>query len=229
MAGDMKENFFTNSPKHITETGDNIIFPFGPPIFQSELDHNFINDLIEQGNKLTVQKDDWRQKLAGQMKSGGSFSFKEVFKLKAEKYLMQYVNRFLDGHTQQYGPRMIDRLLNVKGKRGRLKLDTFWINYQHKHDYNPPHTHNGVLSFVIYCKVPKAIFTENAVSNTQNAGQIVFMHGEEGHALLGASYPIRPYKGLFLLFPNNLVHHVPAFWVDEERISVSGNFEVVDK
>tara|TARA_Y100001937_G_C7064596_1_gene305417 strand:+ start:151 stop:837 length:687 start_codon:yes stop_codon:yes gene_type:complete len=227
MAGEMKHNFYTNSPKHITDFGDNIIYPFGPPIFQSELDQNFINALIDEGNKLTVKNDDWRARLAGQMKYGGSYKYKEEFKLKAEKYLLEYVKRFCDGIIKNYGEKMINKLFSVKGKKGTLKLDTLWINYQQKHDYNPPHSHNGVLSFVIYCKVPKLIFTNNAVSNTQDSGKVVFMHGEESHALVGTNYPIEPFEGLFLLFPNNLIHHVPPFWVDEERISVSGNFEVV--
>lgn len=230
MAGEMNNTYITNTPKLTTDFGDNLIYPFGPPIFQSELDPKFIKDLIDEGNKLTIKEDDWRANLAGQMKFGGSYSYKEEFKLKAEKYLLNYVTRFFDKIVDNFGEKQINRLLAVQGDKrthGTLRLDTFWINYQHKYDYNPPHTHTGVLSFVIHCKVPKTIFENQAISNTKDAGKVIFMHGSDSHALDNSNYPIKPYEGLFLLFPANLTHHVPPFWVDEERISVSGNFVVV--
>ena len=164
------------------------------------------------------------------MKFGGSYAYKEEFKLKAEKYLLNYVKRFFDKIIDNFGEKQINQLLAIHGDKrthGTLRLDKFWINYQHKYDYNPPHTHTGKLSFVIHCKVPKTIFENQAISNTQDAGKVIFMYGNEGHAFNNTSYPITPYEGLFLLFPANLTHHVPPFWVDEERISVSGNFAVV--
>ena len=31
-------------------------------------------------------------------------------------------------------------------------LSALWINYQKKNEFNPPHDHDGKLSFVIYLK-----------------------------------------------------------------------------
>ena len=53
-----KNRFQTTTPKFVTDTGDNILFPFSPPIFQSDLDQNFIDDLIIEGDKLNVEKHD---------------------------------------------------------------------------------------------------------------------------------------------------------------------------
>ena len=44
---------------------------------------------------------------------------------------------------------------------------------------------------------------------------------------MSTCYPIKPYENLMFLFPAELEHYVPAYWVDAERISVSGNFVVV--
>jgi len=224
--------FFTTAPHRITSHGDKLIYPFGPPIFQSEVDSNFIKDLLDTGSKLTREEDDWREKLAGNMKHGGSYIYKEEFILKAEPYLLTYMERFFDDIIETYGMKQIDKLMDVQVDRrqrrdGKLRLDTMWINYQHKYDFNPPHTHRGALSFVIFCKVPKRIFTEQAVTNSKDAGKILFQYGEQTHPLTGSLFPIEPYEGLFLVFPANMNHFVPTFWTDDERISVAGNFVVV--
>jgi hypothetical protein len=127
---------------------------------------------------------------------------------------------------------MVERLLEVQHnvketKQGNLRLESLWINFSQKHDFNPPHTHTGILSFVIFCKVPEEIFEVQADSNTQRAGEIHFQYGEPISKLQGCEYPIKPYENLMLIFPAELKHFVPAYWVDAERISVSGNFVVV--
>ena len=228
----MENKFVTTVPKLVTEYGDNVLYPFSPPIFQSEVDPNFIKDLLDKGSELTREKDDWREKLAGNMKYGGSYIYKDDFIQKTEPYLLTYVERFLDKIIEQYGDKQIGRLMDVQVDRrqrrmGAMKLDTMWINYQHKHDFNPPHTHRGKLSFVIFCKVPKTIFEEQAVSNTQDSGKIIFQYGEQTSDLVGSIFPVEPYEGLFLIFPANMNHFVPSFWTDNERISVAGNFVVV--
>jgi hypothetical protein len=127
---------------------------------------------------------------------------------------------------------MVERLLEVQHDRkqirqGNVRLDTLWINFSQKHDFNPPHTHTGILSFVIFCKVPEEIFKVQADCNTQRAGQITFSCGEPLTKLMGSEFPVKPYENLMFLFPSNLRHYVSSYWVDEERISVSGNFIVL--
>jgi len=230
----MKYN--TNVPHFETETGDKILYPFSPPIFQSYVDENFTNQLILEGRKLTKDENDWNPRLAGQHKYGRSYHYKDDFCNKAEKYLTQYVIRFFEGlHTQfgegYDGPRKLlqihrsDKLNKVD--TGNLKLDSLWINFSQKHDSNPPHTHTGALSFVIYCNVPDEIFTVQTDSNTQRAGEIIFQYGEPITELAGGEYPVRPSKNLMFIFPAKLKHFVPQYYVDAERISVSGNYKVI--
>lgn len=223
----------TNIPFQVTEEGDKILSPFGPMIFQSYLDENFIKDLIEQGSHLTKKDDDWRHSLAGNMKSGGSYIYNDDFILKSEKYLLKYVERFFNAIIDRYGDdqiyALLDKQLDRRQKKvGKLRLDTMWINYQHKNDFNPPHNHRGALSFVIFCKVPKNIFDkQDVVSNSNTPGKIIFSYGEQTSALCRPSYQVFPDEGLIFIFPSKLTHSVPPFWADEERISVSGNFVVV--
>ena len=226
--------FNTNVANFKTEDGDKILYPFSPPIFQTEVDSNFTKELLEEGRKLTKKEDDWSPRLAGNLKYGRSFHYKEDYLLKVEPYLKSYVEKFLNGIYSQYGQdnKMVERLLEVQHNRrqrrnGNIRLDTLWINFSQKHDFNPPHTHTGILSFVLFCKVPEEIFKLQADSNTQRAGEIHFSYGEPITPLMGNEYPVQPYENLMFIFPAELKHFVPAYWVDAERISVSGNFVVV--
>ena len=226
--------FITKSPYFETNNGDKILYPFGPPIFQSLVHNNFTKELIKEGRKLS-EKDDWGNRLAGQHKYGGSYHYKLDFLKRVEPYLKTYAVRLLGGLYEQYGKNYngINKLLTVhkedndKTTAGKIVLDSLWINFSQKHDYNPPHTHTGALSFVIYCQVPKEIFSVQTNSNTKRAGEIIFQFGEPISELMGSEYPIKPFEDLIFIFPAKLKHFVPGYWVDEERISGSGNFKVV--
>ena len=225
--------FITNVANFETEDGDKILYPFSPPIFQTEVDSNFTKELIVEGRKLTKEEDDYNDKLAGNLKYGRSYGYKEDYLLKVEPYLKTYVERFFNGIYSQFGPdnKIVQTLLEVQHDRGQkrqgnVRLDTLWINFSQKHDFNPPHTHTGILSFVIFCQTPKKIFEVQADSNTQRAGELHFSYGEPISKLQGNEYPVKPYENLMFIFPAELKHFVPAYWVDAERISVSGNFVV---
>ena len=225
--------FKTNVPTFVTTEGDQVIKPFGPSIFQTEIPRNTLNDLINEGRKLTMV-DDFNPNLAGNLKYGRSYHYKRDFIDKLEPFLKdkceKYFNAMIDnyGNTQQaliYETMQVQHNLRER-RQGNLRLDTLWVNFSQKHDFNPPHDHTGVLSFVIFCKVPEEIFTNQADSNAQNAGNIVFQYGERITHFMGCEYAVKPYEGLMFVFPSKLKHYVPAYWVDAERISVSGNFVV---
>jgi hypothetical protein len=74
--------FITNVPNFETEDGDKILYPFSPPIFQTEVDSNFIKELIVEGRKLTKEEDDHNFKLAGNLKYGRSYHYKDYYLLK---------------------------------------------------------------------------------------------------------------------------------------------------
>ena len=232
--------FHTNVAKFTSKDGDNILYPFGPPLFQTEVDPNFTKELLEEGRKLNIKEDDFNHKLAGNLKYGRSFTYKHDYIRKVEPYLIKYVDRFMSAITQQYSDNCnhpdnydkVQKLFHIqtdigKARKGKLKLESLWINFSQKHDFNPPHSHTGVLSFVIFCKVPEQIFEVQADSNTRRAGEIVFGYGEQITPLGGTEFPIKPYEDLMFIFPATLRHYVPSYWIDEERISVSGNFVVV--
>ena len=111
-----------------------------------------------------------------------------------------------------------------------LKLESLWVNYQKQYEFNPLHNHFGLISFVIWMKIPtdwkeqhELPFAKN--SNGPLASDFQFTYTDIlGHV---QDYPIpmdSEKEGVILLFPSRLRHQVYPFYnCDKERISISGN------
>lgn len=113
----------------------------------------------------------------------------------------------------------------------RLVLDTVWVNFMKKYEYNPPHKHGGVFSFVLWVDVPFKMEDELArcKNKKSNPGCFNFIGlttlGDLKIATIGAD---KTHNGTLLVFPSNLHHFVNPFYTSNKyRISVSGNFVLV--
>ena len=116
----------------------------------------------------------------------------------------------------------------------KFYLRDFWVNYQKKHEFNPGHNHNGVVSFVIWLKIPTDWRTQHDLpevkhSNGPCASDFEFVYSD----ILGRHHDLKikldkSSEGVMLVFPSELRHSVyPFYQNDGTRISVSGNFHVM--
>jgi hypothetical protein len=110
-------------------------------------------------------------------------------------------------------------------------LDSCWVNFQKKYEFNPAHNHTGLLSFVIWTNVPYDIEEElklspGAESNYNSAGMFSFLYNDTTGRINPFNIPIdKNMENNLVLFPSNFYHMVyPFFTSDGYRISVSGNF-----
>jgi hypothetical protein len=227
-------DFETNTPYFENDKKEKLLFPFGPPIFQTLINDEFFNDLIFEGKKLNEQNI-FSKNLAGNLKYGNSYLYNEDFIKKWQPYILLKIESFFNLFIDNDNSIIVDQFLQIFNsnkklyERGKFILDKLWINFQKNHDYNPAHIHTGDLSFVIYCQVPKKIFEVNTEGNVKKAGEIEFSFGETVSKLHRDTYTVKPFEKLMLIFPAKLKHFVPPFWVDEERISVSGNLTLINK
>ena len=105
-----------------------------------------------------------------------------------------------------------------------------WVNFQKKYEFNPMHLHDGVMSFVIWMKIPYKYEDEmqhetaKKVNSCMN-GSFEFIYTNLLGAITGYQYSLSPEaEGGVLIFPSALHHVVHPFYTsDEERISISGN------
>jgi len=111
-----------------------------------------------------------------------------------------------------------------------------WVNLQKKYEMNPLHDHGGVLSFVLYVKIPYDITEEESLPHTKNSKNIIgpafsFVYPAlpkfDKRFLPTDSHLIRvdkSWEGTMIIFPAWLQHMVYPFYTsDDYRISVSGN------
>jgi hypothetical protein len=120
--------------------------------------------------------------------------------------------------------------LNLLNKDVSIKLEYPWVNFMKKHEFNPPHNHSGLLSFVIWIKIPFNIEEEfqqfpDIKHNATGCFNFLYINS------LGkiCTHTIKADKNMencILIFPSELTHFVNPFYTsDDYRISISGNFK----
>ena len=112
----------------------------------------------------------------------------------------------------------------------KFKLNSFWVNYQKQHEFNPPHAHEGVFSFVVFMKIPTHWKEQHALplsinSNSPRASNFQFLLGRGTGPINLESIALSPEdEGRMLFFPAWVCHQVfPFYECEEERITISGN------
>jgi hypothetical protein len=188
---------------------------WGPFVTQYELSSKEVADLnkIEEGQEFN-------RGLAGHITDEYELSKEKVFEI-IEPYLQSYVQGFWDYRKI--------KLANS------FTMVNAWINRQKKYEFNPPHTHDDDLSFVIYTKIPEGLEKEcrESVSNSPGPGCIVFdfnmPSSAGGNKMFLQTHAHLPSVGDMFIFPAGLPHWVYPFTKTEgERVSISGNIKFDD-
>jgi hypothetical protein len=98
---------------------------------------------------------------------------------------------------------------------------SLWINYQKPYEFNPPHCHDGVLSFVMYASIPEEIRSEYLDSHSPHAkmrGLIQFSSERTNEV-----FNFNPQTNDIFIFESTHKHEVFPFYSDNTRVSVAGN------
>ena len=170
----------------------------------------------------------------------------DVVKNETESFPPIKVNNELAGHIEheyrlanckntlepflQYVCREYEKTWGKDADSKNWRLGDIWVNYQKKHEFNPPHHHDGSYSFVIFIQIPFYIKDEldnNSVkdSNLPRPGNFSFSYTNIFGEICNSDIEIdKKDEGRLLLFPSKQVHQVfPFYTSDEFRITVAGN------
>lgn len=194
--------------------------PFGPQMYKGKFEHI---DMLDELCKEMRGRIDMRNKLAGNLH--------EEWLLMLEHHKHEPMLEELMEHCATW--EISNRGLTENIRDGLIKtfeLMNVWVNYQHTHDWNPPHNHGGDCSFVIYIDNPVDFDKEdeygNQKGNTPSAGNIQFRYGEQ-HIRSQQVYEMAPQRGDIIMFPSWLEHQVfPFMQPDIVRVSVAGNINI---
>ena len=143
-----------------------------------------------------------------------------------EQLLFPYVDKFNKGFNYM-------KSISHMTHDVPVVLNEAWVNFQKKTEFNPVHSHSGVVSFVIYLDVPYYIEDEKMVISSVNSknnipGHFSFFYTNTMGGISTEVIPVdKKYRNVLLMFPATMMHCVYPFYTsDEYRISVSGNFSL---
>ena len=118
-----------------------------------------------------------------------------------------------------------DKLVQWDAKKSTIKYNLGqgpWVNFQKKGEFNPIHNHGGIVSAVIFIKIPKELKDERDSSTytAKASGCLEFLY-------MGQHIVVKPKEAMMFLFPAYLQHAVYPYHSDVERVSMSFNFDEV--
>ena len=142
----------------------------------------------------------------------------------------QTVPAFMKQHMEAYGPPY--RMAMKEGEQ--FYLESLWVNFQRQHEFNPPHDHAGVYSFVIWMQIPTSYEEQRKLpiaveSNADNhISNFAFSYTNTLGRVSTFAYNMeKEAEGYMVMFPSAMLHQVfPFYECDGERISISGNINI---
>ena len=187
-------------------------FNWGPCIIRLKMEDEYKKLFLEEAKK---NKEDYRGKLAGILDHETGYGSE------SKQKLLPILSMYLGIYDQMYEK----FTMKPYDKKPEYILSALWINHQKQHEYNPPHDHDGKLSFVIYLQIPEELKKEQKEYKGKSCGPggIQFLYGD-GPRDCVTYQSFFPQEGEIYIFPAWLKHWVAPYKSDCTRISVSGNF-----
>lgn len=190
------------------------------PIYQTKLPQDIIDRLWDYVGKA---KENFNDSLAGNIS-------KSLILEDEDDYFMKYV---VGPIAQMYADHVHSVTWvqnNCTTRPKNMSLSRFWVNFQNQNEFNPVHNHSGIVSFVIWMKIPTEWQDQHALpisanSNAPSASDFQFLYSD----VLGNHQDYRimmskQQEGWILVFPAQLRHQVyPYYNCDDQRVSISGN------
>ena len=172
----------------------------------------------------TARGERWNKHLVGHIEK--SFKIEDKDDMFWQDVLLPHVNYYGETFDHDHTKIPVD---------GKFKpfLDTLWVNYQNKHEFNPYHDHGGLYSFAIWMKIPTYHKEQNELDNTKDNDHSInstfqFQYINTLGDVLTSTYEMNPdMEGTMVFFPAKMQHCVNPFYeCDEQRISIAGNINL---
>jgi hypothetical protein len=212
--------------KTIKQTFTPIWFP-NFPLWQTKLSDKILDTVKLEIEKIQSDFDNsvnYNRNLVGNL----NHSYELITsKQRLKEIVVPLVKEYI--HAYSY------RMLN-KQSIFELELDPAWVNFQKRHEFNPPHSHSGDFSFIIWIDIPYHIEEEYAVAPGSKSADFVPGHvcfqflNTLGHITSFYIPADKTFNNTMLIFPSSFTHYVTPFYsTDSYRISVSGNIDIVQE
>ena len=156
----------------------------------------------------TARGERWNKHLVGHIEK--SFKIEDKDDMFWQDVLLPHVNYYGETFDHDHTKIPVD---------GKFKpfLDTLWVNYQNKHEFNPYHDHGGLYSFAIWMKIPTYHKEQNELDNTKDNDHSInstfqFQYINTLGDVLTSTYEMNPdMEGTMVFFPAKMQHCVNPF------------------
>ena len=197
-------------------------------VLHAKMPFNLFTKLSDHIDSLSDNAEPYNHKLLGHIK--------EEYSLDNEKDMVSEFIEAMAVSYEQAHPGYSESFEEAAKSNGKYKLylDTLWVNKQKKYEFNPVHHHAGVLSFVIWVKIPydlneeEKYFPTTSLKTESHTSKFCFVYTDILGRIQHAALPVdKTWEGSIIMFPAKLHHCVYPFYTsDDYRISVSGNIRI---
>lgn len=212
---------FISKCEQLTETTkieEPVMFnPFGSFLLNHKIPNFIFNSLKNKVDEIRpLLKDDnfiKENNFADYLAGKNTYQIKMPKNSEFENYILNLANHYIQ---------------TVGAPYDKIKMGSVWINYTYKGDFNPIHTHDSLLSGVIYVHQDDGIMVEmNNNTNFRSASSIPgmthFAYDLNSHPFNKFSYSNKFIEGSLTMFPSWLSHWVNPFTTDGERVTIAFN------
>ena len=204
-------------------SNDNFITVPNIGLLLSKVPSSLINEIKQEVYSI---RDDFSKHVPVKGMLAGNIE-KEFALIKCKSNVEKYIIQQTTSYATKYNYKSDEAM-----KQLPYVLDGLWVNFQKKGEFNPNHTHSGVMSFVIWLDIPFFIADEKngagKGSKKNVAGCFEVMYTNVLGAICSYVFPAdKTLEGNLLMFPSKMNHCVYPFYTsDDYRISVSGNIRL---
>ena len=196
-------------------------------VVEGQLSEDVVDNIWKVVNEARDNPVDSKSELAGNISS--SIKLDRNSEL-LKDFTGETVPAFMQQHMEAYGPPY--RMAMKEGEQ--FYLESLWVNFQRQHEFNPPHDHAGVYSFVIWMQIPTSYEEQRKLpiaveSNADNhISNFAFSYTNTLGRVSTFAYNMeKEAEGYMVMFPSAMLHQVfPFYENDGERISISGNINI---
>ena len=193
-------------------------------VVEGKLPKDIIDNLWKLIEESRKKPEDMKPDLAGNISSSIRLDGNSPL---MKGFIQSIIPKYIQHTIHSFGPPY--RLTVKEGQR--FSLQSLWVNFQKKHEFNPPHDHAGIYSFVIWMQIPTSYKEQKKlpICAESNAHGSISNFGFHYTNSLGRvsqyMYDMeKETEDYMVMFPSEMKHEVfPFYENDGERISISGN------
>jgi len=203
-----------------------IFQPWSEFVMGGTLPEEITSKLIELTDIITqdAQKVSFNSELAGEIKDEWGIDIPLLINVGFQPFLFELIKEYIRLVKIQGTPKNTnlecsdETFVNNQSffKENNWKILTAWFNNQKDNEYSPLHNHDGILSGVLYLKIPEYLPSRK---NQGQDGSIIFVgNGTPNNCLFTAQhFGVSPKVGDIFLFPSTLRHEVYPFRTENEQ------------